>query len=34
MSDLLPSFVPWLVGLLLGIPLGMAITDDKKRNKK
>ena len=33
MSDLIPSFVPWVVGLLMGLPLGMAIYDDKNRKK-
>ena len=33
MSDLLPVFVPWVVGLLMGVALGMAIYDDKNRKK-
>ena len=33
MSDLLPVFFPWVVGLLMGLPLGMAIRNDNPDKK-
>ena len=31
---LLPVFIPWLVGLLMGVALGMAYYQDRNKPKK